>query len=434
MNRFLPGNRVTLLRSGGEYFPALVLRDRRRAARGLARDLHLRRRRCRRHRDGRAGPGRAARHPRARARGRMGREALLHRVARAPVQGGRGQAAEVPPRGEAVAFPLEPAAPPAPQALPCGRQDRLRGRHQHHRRREHAGTEAAARRLRAAHRGPAAGRDRAHDAARLGDQRARAVPAERGTPVSGAAARAAGRRADGQVRDPGQSAPSPRHRARVPRRDPHGEARDPDRQFVFLSGHPLPPRADRGGAARRDGDAAPAGARRVPAAALRDAGAVRAAPVVRHHDPGVPPGVPAREGGGDRRQLGDRRVVQHRSVQPADGARGERRRARPRFHDAAARRAPEDDRGRRAARASAALDSATADLQGTLVDRVRRRPPRNGSPGLRRQRVVSRSPPAQGRESARPRHWRAAGRIRACVTTRQRRSRPRRKSAAATGA
>ena len=90
-----------------------------------------------------------------------------------------------------------------------------------------------------------------HDAARLGDQRARAVPAQRRAAVPVAAARAARRRADGEVRDPRQPAPSPRHRARLSRGDPHGEARDPDRQLVFLSGHPLSPRADRRGAARR---------------------------------------------------------------------------------------------------------------------------------------------------------------------------------------
>ena len=36
--------------------------------------------------------------------------------------------------------------------------------------------------------------------------------------------------------------------------------------------------------------------------------------VGRHRDPGVPPVVPAREGRGDRRPLGDRRLVEHRSV------------------------------------------------------------------------------------------------------------------------
>ncbi len=45
MNRFLPGNRITLLRNGDQYFPALIARDRRRTRDGLVRDLHLRRRR-----------------------------------------------------------------------------------------------------------------------------------------------------------------------------------------------------------------------------------------------------------------------------------------------------------------------------------------------------------------------------------------------------
>ena len=225
-------------------------RDRRRGARSLARDLHLRRRRRRRA----SSPPRSCR---AAQRGIVVRVLVDGWGAQAlPDRGDRARSSsraactllKYRPEVAPWQFPLESVAAAAPQALPRRRQDRVRRRHQHHRRREHAGAEAAARRFRAAHRGSAARADRAHDAARLGDQRARAVPAERGAAVSRAAARAAGRRADGEIPDPRQPAPPPRHRARVPRRDPHREARDPDRQLVLLSRHPLSPRADRGGA------------------------------------------------------------------------------------------------------------------------------------------------------------------------------------------
>ena len=57
------------------------------------------------------------------------------------------------------------------------------------------------------------------------------------------------RRADREVRDPRQPAPPARHRDRLPGGDPHREDRDRHRQLVLLSRHPLPPRADRRGAA-----------------------------------------------------------------------------------------------------------------------------------------------------------------------------------------
>ena len=47
MIRFTPGNTIELLRSGGEFFPALAAAIDAAAARDLARDLHLRRRRRR---------------------------------------------------------------------------------------------------------------------------------------------------------------------------------------------------------------------------------------------------------------------------------------------------------------------------------------------------------------------------------------------------
>jgi len=49
-------------------------------------------------------------------------------------------------------------------------------------------------------------------------------------------------------------------------RDPHREAGDPDRQRVFLSRHPNPPRADQRRGARGPRHAAPAGPRRIRAA------------------------------------------------------------------------------------------------------------------------------------------------------------------------
>ena len=82
--------------------------------------------------------------------------------------------------------------------------------------------------------------------------------------------------------------------------------------------------------ARRARDAAAAGARRVSAAALRVAGAVRPAADGRHRDPGISPLVPAREGRRDRRHWA---TVGSSNIDPyslADGARGQRVRARPR--------------------------------------------------------------------------------------------------------
>ena len=159
MNRFLPGNRITLLRSGGEYFPALVAAIDRRRARSLARDVHLRRRR-RRRASSPAALVRAAQRGvvvRVLVDGWGARHYLTASIER-DADGRRRAPAQVPARGRAVAVSHASAAAAAPQALPRRRQDRVRRRHQHHRRREHAGTEAAARRFRAAHRGSAARR------------------------------------------------------------------------------------------------------------------------------------------------------------------------------------------------------------------------------------------------------------------------------------
>ena len=64
----------------------------------------------------------------------------------------------------------------------------------------------------------------------------------------------------------------------------------------------------------------------------------------------------------------------------------------PDFSGPVARRAAADDRRRRAARAAPALGAATARVQGAGLDRVRRRPRGDGAAGLRRQRVVPRRP------------------------------------------
>ena len=93
-----------------------------------------------------------------------------------------------------------------------------------------------------------------------------------------------------------------------------------DRQFVFFSGNPLSARARHCRPARGHGDAAAAGQGRVPFAAFRVARDVRAAAAGGRHHPGVSPQHAARQGRRGRRSLGNSRLVEHRSVQPADGA------------------------------------------------------------------------------------------------------------------
>ncbi len=161
-----------------------------------------------------------------------------------------------------------------------------------------------------------------------------------GAAVSAAAARRARGRADREVRDPRQPAPSPRHRAVAI----SPAIRIAKREILIANSYFFPGVTFRraliaAAAARRQGHAAAAGARRDPPAALRDARALRPAAAGGHRDPGIPPLVPAREGGRHRRPWCDRRLVEHRSVQPADGARGQRVRARSVFRGAAARRA-----------------------------------------------------------------------------------------------
>ena len=64
----------------------------------------------------------------------------------------------------------------------------------------------------------------------------------------------------------------------------------------------------------------------------------------------------------------------------------------PYFADQLRDELQEDDRRRRAPRRPAALGGAAARLQGAGLDRLRRRPRGHGPAGLRRQRVVPRTP------------------------------------------
>ncbi len=182
--RFTPGNAIDLLRSGGEFFPALTA-----AIDDARREIWLetyifaddaagkRDRRC-------AGARGASRRRRARARRRLGRPALSDASARARAARRRRASPEVPPGGRAVAVPLASAAPHASQAVPRRQRGRVRRRHQRHRRHEHAAPEAAAPRLRRARARPAARADRADDAAAVGAGRAGAARAQRSAAVS----------------------------------------------------------------------------------------------------------------------------------------------------------------------------------------------------------------------------------------------------------
>ena len=153
LNRFVPGNRIALLRNGAEYFPALE-----RAIDGAQREVWLETYIFADDPAGRsdrrgAGARGAARRGGAPAGRRLGRQVLPDRRARALAARRGRRAAQVPARGRAVAVPLASPAAPAPQALPRRRPHRVRRRHQRHRRHEHAGHEAAARRLRGQRRG-----------------------------------------------------------------------------------------------------------------------------------------------------------------------------------------------------------------------------------------------------------------------------------------
>ncbi len=118
----------------------------------------------------------------------------------------------------------------------------------------------------------------------------------------------------------------------------------------------------------------------------------------RHRDRGIPPFVPACEGRGHRRALGDGGQLEHRSVFAADVARGEPVRPRSGVRRQASRRAHADDPDRRPARRIAALGGALVARQGDVMGCLRLRARSHGVPRLRRQRMVARAT-----QQARPR-------------------------------
>ena len=156
---FLPGNRIDLLETGNDYFPALIAGHRWRAARDLSRNLHLRERRhraLRRRRTDAAPPGAASRcacwwtaSVRATSPHGLMPELIQPRRRSAGLPAGRSPLQPPPP----------PPAPAAPQAGGGGRPRRLRRRHQRHRRHAHARPDTAALRLRGARARPPAGAD-----------------------------------------------------------------------------------------------------------------------------------------------------------------------------------------------------------------------------------------------------------------------------------
>src|SRR6266704_3692323 len=124
----LPGNRLTLLRSGVEYFPALEAAIRE-ARREVFIETYI-----------------------------YAGDATGERITRALCGAARrGRApAGVPPGGVALPLPAGPAAAHAPQDRGGRRTRRLRRRNQHHRRHGHAAAGSPALRLRREDRGAAA--------------------------------------------------------------------------------------------------------------------------------------------------------------------------------------------------------------------------------------------------------------------------------------
>ncbi len=98
------------------------------------------------------------------------------------------------------------------------------------------------------------------------------------------------------------------------------------RQRLFPARSPVSPRLARRGKARRSRRHSVAGADRVSAHALRHAGALRPPAGLRHTHFRVSTQLPACQGGGRRPPLGDRRLVEHRSLQSAPGQGSEYRR------------------------------------------------------------------------------------------------------------
>jgi cardiolipin synthase len=115
----------------------------------------------------------------------------------------------------------------------------------------------------------------------------------------------------------------------------------------FLPGGPLPPGAAGCRGARRAGDHAAAGPRRIPAAALRHPVPLRRLLERRHSHLRIPQQLPARQGGGHRRCWATVGLEQHRSLQPAAGARGQCFRRRQGIRCRAARQPGGGHAGRR---------------------------------------------------------------------------------------
>src|SRR5206468_967420 len=92
----------------------------------------------------------------------------------------------------------------------------------------------------------------------------------------------------------------------------------PPRVDFAVSGRGLSPRADRRRRAGRARHAAAPGAGRISTPALRVARALRPAACRRRFDPGVSLVVSACQSGGDRRQMGDGRVIEYRPLFVSD--------------------------------------------------------------------------------------------------------------------
>jgi hypothetical protein len=99
--------------------------------------------------------------------------------------------------------------------------------------------------------------------------------------------------------------------------DRRRSGRNPSGQRLFPAWPPLPAGPARCGQARRAGNPRAAGAYRIPPPALRHAGALRQVAGRRHPHLRVSAQLPARQGRGHRPTLGNRRFIEHRSLQPA---------------------------------------------------------------------------------------------------------------------
>ncbi len=366
MPDYVEGNRLTLLRNGEQYFPALVAAIDAAQDRSVPRDLHLRRRRDRQ-------PGRRRARARSRARRRhapadrrLRREGFRAALPAHARRGGR-RGARVPPAGESLAV-LEAAQAPAPHAP----QARVRRRPPS--RSSAASTSsttstrrtiAAALRLRGAHRGPArrAGARRggaALVARRLGHAR----PALAGLRAARRATHAPSRRR-AAAPEPAQAAGSGQRAALVVR-DSLRHRRDIENAYLeqidaarsevivanayFFPDAALPARADAGGAARVAVTLLLQGKSEHPLLYYASRALYRSAAGRRRAHPRVLPQRTARQGRGLRRLRGDRRLFEHRPLQPGPRARGQRVRRRQGLCRGAAAEPARRDRERKRAR------------------------------------------------------------------------------------